>query len=185
MITEQKMIEACIEGNQRAHHLLYRKYATGMMGICMRYAKNRTEAQDILQDGFIKVFSNLKSFRFEGSFEGWIKRIMINTAVNHYRENLKHDIYSTIDEFEETTGFQEHLKESQESNYTPSQEELLNMINELPNGYRIVFNLFAIEGFNHKEIAQMLNITENTSKTQLFKARRHLKNKIYSRMRKI
>ncbi len=181
MITERKIIEDCLEGNRRAHHLLYRKYAGVMMGICMRYARNRAEAEDMLQEGFIKVFSKINSFRFEGSLEGWIKRIMINTSVNHYRENLKHDIHSSIDDIDERYMAQGATDEDQEPDDTPSQEELLKMINELPDGYRIVFNLYAIEGFNHKEIAQILHVTENTSKTQLFKARRILRNKIYSR----
>jgi RNA polymerase sigma factor (sigma-70 family) len=181
MITERKIIEDCLGGNQRAHYVLYRKYAGVMMGICMRYAKNRAEAEDMLQEGFIKVFSNINSFRFEGSLEGWIKRIIINTSVNHYRDNLKHDFRSSLDNIDEKYMALEDTNGDQEPDNTPSREELLKLINELPDGYRIVFNLYAIEGFNHKEIAQMLNVTESTSKTQLFKARRVLKNKIYSR----
>jgi RNA polymerase sigma-70 factor (ECF subfamily) len=156
-----------------------------MMGICMRYSRTRAEAEDILQEGFIKVFSSLKNFRQEGSFEGWIKRIMINNAVNHYHQNLKFALHANIEDIDESQIIQEEAHASADPELDLSQEMLLKLIQELPDGYRVVFNLYAIEGYSHKEIACMLGISENTSKTQLFKARRFLKNKIWMQMDKL
>ncbi|MCX6235444.1 MAG: RNA polymerase sigma factor [Bacteroidetes bacterium] len=172
-------------GNRQSHHVLYKKYASVMMGICMRYSRTSAEAEDILQDGFIKVFSYLKNYRHEGSFEGWIKRIMINTAINHYHQNLKFALHTDIDNIDEQQLIPVETDSSNETTYTLTQEEFMILIQELPDGYRVVFNLFAIEGYGHKEIADMLNISESTSKSQLFKAKKLLKNKICSRMNKL
>ena len=142
----------------------------------MRYAKNKDEAEDILQEGFIKVFSNLKKFRGEGSFEGWIKRIMVNTAINHYQRNLKHYFHNQLEDIQEAIG--EFNDEDFHPDDNISRKKLLSLIQELPEGYRFVFNLYVFEDYSHKEIAETLNISVNTSKTQLFKARKWLMKRV-------
>jgi RNA polymerase sigma-70 factor (ECF subfamily) len=151
--------------------MLYDKYAAKLFGIALRYAQSQEDAKDILQDGFVKVFKNLSKFKGTGSFEGWMRRIMVNTAIEHYRK--KNQTYE--------------IQESHEESITDrdltaldklAAEEILNMVKALPNGYRTVFNLFAIEGFSHKEIADMLNISEGTSKSQYARAKALLQEKI-------
>jgi RNA polymerase sigma-70 factor (ECF subfamily) len=148
-----------------------------MYGVCLRYVKNRDDAMDILHDGFIKVFSSLDGFRFTGSLEGWIRRIMVHTAINYYNRRLS----KKSNNFEEISGYAENNTPDAISEMSAS--ELIAHVQQLPDGYRMVFNLFAIEGYQHDEIAEMLNISQNTSKTQLMKARRMLmskiKNKVY------
>jgi len=141
----------------------------------MRYCKRREEAEDVLHEGFIKVFANVSKFRGEGSFEGWIKRIMINTSLSYYNASLKHYFQSGIEQIEDLTA--SHEEESIYSN-APSRSELLGLIQDLPEGYRFVFNMYVFEDFSHKEIASMLGISINTSKSQLAKARRRLQKKL-------
>lgn len=138
-----------------------------MMGVCMRYAKNRDDAKDILQDAFVRVFLNLKSYKAEGSFEGWIKRIMINTAIKHYHKNLK---FSNNVEIEAAydLGFDNNIIGKMAVN------ELMAKVQTMPDGYRTIFNLYVIEGYQHNEIGDMLNISEGTSKSQLARARNYL-----------
>ncbi len=173
MTVDEKIVEGCIAGKRRAQNQLYQKYAPGMFGVCLRYCKNTAEAEDILQEGFIKIFKNVKKYRKEGSFEGWIRRIMVNSAITHFNKNKIHfeDINEEKMEFPEET-------ETNET-FTPvDQEVLLNLIQNMPEGYRMVLNLYVFEGYNHKEISEILNISENTSKSQLSKARKYLKNKL-------
>jgi RNA polymerase sigma-70 factor (ECF subfamily) len=139
----------------------------------MRYSSSIEEAEDILQDGFIKVFLNLKNFRLDGSLEGWIRRIMVNTALNHYRAKQKYAYHSDIDEIGES------VPDIRVDDYNKlNAKVLMDMIEDLPVGYKTVFNLFEIEGYSHKEIADMLDVSVNTSKSQLLKARRTLQGKI-------
>jgi RNA polymerase sigma-70 factor (ECF subfamily) len=142
-----------------------------MMGVCLRYAKDSEEAQDILQMGFIKVFQKVSDFRGEGSFEGWIRRIMVNTAIETYRKNLRSMNVVSIDEVydQAQTTFDMNGLET---------KDLLNLIQELASGYRLIFNMYVIEGFSHREISQQLGITEGASKSQLSRARGILKEKI-------
>jgi len=133
------------------------------------------EAEDILQDGFIKVFLNLKNYRYEGSLEGWIRRTMVNTAINHYKKNLKTLKELDIQELEVRDHKVEDVLDKM------SAKEILEYVQELPPGYRIVFNLNVIEGYTHKKIGEMLNISENTSKSQLFRAKNALQKKIINR----
>lgn len=138
----------------------------------MRFAKNQMEADDILQEGFIKVFTNLKTFRNEGSLEGWVRRTIINTAINLYKKNIKHLKDTDI-------GQAEVVQTMEQSSLDKlSVQELLKIIKDLPNGYRVVFNLNVIEGYSHKEIGQLLEISENTSKSQLSRARQALQKKL-------
>ena len=171
---DHDLIEGCLLGNPVMQKNLYDKYAPKMYGICLRYAANTEDAKEILQDGFVKVFINLSKFKAAGSFEGWMRRIFVNTAIEHYRR--KNQLYA--------------ISENQEENI-PNQdispldelaaEDIIRLISELPNGYRTVFNLFAVEGYSHKEIATMMNITEGTSKSQYARAKAWLQEKIGNR----
>ncbi|MCD4746852.1 MAG: sigma-70 family RNA polymerase sigma factor [Bacteroidales bacterium] len=176
MIAEDKIIDGCKAGKRRAQNILYKKYAPTMLGICMRYTKNQAEAEDVLQESFIKIFTNIKNFRKKGSFEGWIKKIMINTALNNYKKNLKHYHHTDIEEIENNF----FIDDNEENNINEeiSPEVLIKVIQNLPQGYKMILNLFVFERHSHKEIAQMLNISVNTSKSQLLKARRLLKKKL-------
>ena len=139
------------------------------MSICMRYSHNREQAQDMLQDGFVKVFQKMDHFRGDGPLGGWIARTMVNTALDHIRRNKPYDHSLDLTEAE-------HLHQEDEQVLSAmSTDELMELIQALPTGYRTVFNLFAIEGFAHKEIAEMLSISENTSKSQFMKARAYLR----------
>jgi RNA polymerase sigma factor (sigma-70 family) len=178
MIPDQQIIEGCLAGKRKSFSLLYKKYASVMLGVCMRYCKNRGDAEDVMQDGFLKVFSQIHKFRHEGSFEGWIKRIMINAAIDNYQSNLR---LSFIQESGNLAQIQEPVDNAEDdlpAEMNIPKEKLMAMIQELPDGYRMVFNLYAIEGFGHKDIASMLGISESTSKTQLLKARKVLRRKI-------
>lgn len=184
MNSEAQIIRGCLEGKRKAYNALFRQFAPAMMGVCMRYCKNRIDAEDVMQDGFIKVFSQIHKFRHEGSFEGWIKRIMIHTAIDNYQANLKHQFHEDVDELDHGSLITSPADpdDSLPDHLNISREQLMRMVQELPDGYRMVFNLFALENFSHKEIASMLGITENTSKTQLLKARRTLRRKIETLM---
>jgi len=174
MLSEHDLIKSCLAKDKKAQKELYKKYAATMFGICLRYCKKRTEAEDILQEAFVKIYSNLKSYRSDGSFEGWLKRITVNTALNFYKSNIKRCFDASIDDMNDSEmPYTEGI-----SNAEVSAEELLKIINTLADGYRVVFNLYAIEGYSHKEIAQMLNISENTSKSQLSRARSILQQKV-------
>jgi RNA polymerase sigma-70 factor (ECF subfamily) len=171
-ISDDELIKSCVSGSEMAPKLLFDRYSRKMMGICLRYAANREEAEDMLQDGWIKVFRSLHTFRFEGSAEGWLKRIIVNTCLESLRkEKMK---FSQVE-----------IETVMESGYSEvnspdelSAKDLLKMIHSLPAGFRTVFNLFAIEGYSHKEIGKMLSISEGTSKSQYSRARTHLQKMI-------
>lgn len=166
-LTEAEIVYRCLQQDVLAQNELYRRYAGKMMAVCMRYARNRDAAADIMQDGFVKVFINLKSFKGEGSFEGWIKRIMINTALKQYRKDLKFKNDVDIDSAYGVT-FESDIVSRL------SAKELMGHIQELPDGYRTIFNLYVVEGFQHNEIGDLLGISEGTSKSQLSRARNYL-----------
>jgi len=175
MDTEVTLIEGCLAGKRKAQSELYSRFAPLLYGICLRYAANRFEAQDMLQEGFIKVFSSLSSYESKGSFEGWMKRIVINNALNHIRSNAKQQLFSDFSEAENLT---DTVLETEESSPPPDRETMLRLIQELPEGYRMVFNLYVFENYTHKEIAEAAGISENTSKTQLMRARNLLQRKL-------
>jgi RNA polymerase sigma-70 factor (ECF subfamily) len=180
MNSDDQIIVGCLEGKRKAFSLLFQNYAPVMLGVCMRYCKNRIDAEDVMQDGFIKVFGQIHKFRREGSFEGWIKRIMINAAIDNYQSNLKHAFHEDVSEIVQTTAIIDNPDQDDDlpDELNIPHDKLMGMIQELPDGYRVVFNLYAIESYNHKEIATLLGISENTSKTQLLKARKALRRKI-------
>ena len=153
--------------------MLYDKYSALLLGVSLRYAGNRQEAEDILQDSFMRIFTNIKEFSGKGSFTGWLRRIVVNTAITHYHTNLKFRHYVDIEDYvsEETggTSFEEDLFSS---------EELYQVLNELPAGYRMVFNLYAVEGYKHKEIAEIMSIDVSTSKSQYSRAKDSIRTKL-------
>lgn len=165
------LIKGCIRGNRTYAAALYEHFAPTMFGICLRYANDYHTAEDILQEGFIKVFHHLDRYRFAGSFEGWMKRIFINTAIEYYRRSTKHTGHTEIGEM--TQASSSHQVAIEEL----AQQDLLRLIQQLSPGYRAVFNLYVIEGYSHKEIADLLKISEGTSKSQLARAR-HLLQKM-------
>ena len=172
MLSEEKLINKCLSNDSKAQKELYNRFAPKMWGVCLRFAKNAMIAEDILQEGFIKVFCKLEQYTHEGSFEGWIRRTMINTAINYFKKNIN----SYNEQVYDDVIFNEGVKESALDGMAA--QELLTVIQKLPEGYRLVFNLHAIEGYTHKEISKMLNISENTSKSQLSRARNALQKKI-------
>ncbi len=163
---EKEIIEGCKKHNLKAQKMLYERYASRFLGICMRYAKDKQEAEDILQEGFLKIFERIHQYNFSGVFEGWMHRIIVNTAISNYRKNLKHYFHENIDEINE------YDYDVIENDLEFSMEEILKVIQSLSPGYRMVFNLYAIEGYPHKEIAEMLGIDVATSKSQYSRARK-------------
>jgi len=172
MFNLEEIIEGCKKNNRKAQKQLYEKYAPVLMGICIRYANSTDEAHDILQDSFIKILRQIKQFENKGSFEGWMRRIVVNTAISNYRKNLKHYNQYNIDDVYTDS----HSTSMFEADFT--HDELLKIIHTLPDGYRLVFNLYAIEGYKHKEIAEMLNIDIATSKSQYSRAKKVLRKKM-------
>jgi RNA polymerase sigma-70 factor (ECF subfamily) len=178
----KEIIDGCKKGNKNSHSLLYDKFAGKLYGISLRYIGKTAEAQDVLQDSMIKIFRNISSVKYttEESFFSWMKRITVNTALNHIRDNFKNNkTESLLDiEYESITENEEYFSEYDELLEQISKEGLFKMIQDLPDGYRTIFNLYAIENYSHKEIAEQLDVSVSTSKTQLFKARRLLTSKI-------
>ncbi|HAW20945.1 MAG TPA: hypothetical protein DCX14_12250 [Flavobacteriales bacterium] len=174
-MTDDELIDKCLQGDPRAQKALFEKFSGKMMSVCMRYAPDREQAEDVLQDAFVKVFSHLDSFKREGSFEGWIRRTMVNTSLDQLRKKRGLTIDADISEAEYLAGSDE------KSIGKLRVDELMQLIQEMPTGYRTVFNMYAIEGFSHREIADELGVTESTSKTQFRKARTYLMNIIGER----
>jgi len=171
----KNIISGCLNGNRRDQELLYRRHSAKLYAVCLQYSGNDEEARDILQEGFIKIFANLIHYKFEGSFEGWMRKIMVNTALERYRS--KYNLYR-VDDIE---ALQEFDAEPDTEDYAGLEaSDLLEIIRELPPKYRMVFNLYAIEGYSHKEISKMVNISEGTSKSNLSRARIILQRRVSS-----
>jgi RNA polymerase sigma-70 factor (ECF subfamily) len=170
-IKETDLIADCKMQNAKAQRLLYDRYASPMLGLCRRYVRVELEAEDIMIKGFMKVFSKINLFEGKGSFEGWMKRIMINEALSYIRKHKSMYLETDIEVAEREPDYDKISTELEA-------KDLLKMVSELPSGYRTIFNLYAIEGYSHKEIAKLLGINENTSKSQLSRARMHLQKKI-------
>ena len=173
MVSDLQIIEGCAKHDRKSQQMLYDKYSRFLLGICLRYAEDKAEAEDILQDSFLKIFFNIKDFSGTGSFAGWLRKVAVNTAITHYHKNLKHRYHIEIEEY---VSVETGTSSFEESFY--SSEELYMVMNELPTGYRMVFNLYAIEGYKHKEIAEMLGIDTNTSKSQYSRAKAVLRGKL-------
>ena len=170
-----QLIESCIKGDRASQKVLYDRLAARMFPVCMRYVGDRELAEDVLQDGFVTLFTRLDTYKGEGSFEGWARKIFVTTALMTLR---KKDALKMSDDLEAARSLKaETSSQIQNLGY----KELMNMIMELPAGFRTVFNMYAIEGYSHKEIGEMLGISETTSRTQLSRARISLQNKIKER----
>ena len=172
-MSDEELIKGCVKGNETSQREVFQKYAGKMLAVCQRYARNSMDAEDIVQDAFIKIFDKIHQFKSQGSFEGWIRKIVVNTALKKY----------TVIRYEkEVSGYE--IKERDESTSEASaysqitEKELMGLISNLPDGYRMIFNLYVIEGYQHDEIADMLKIQPGTSRSQLVKARNMLKNQV-------
>ena len=162
--TEEQIREGCLKNDRRYQQILYNMFSAKMFGVCLRYANEDNSAQDLLQEGFVKVFMNIDKFRGEGSGEGWVRRIFVNTAIEHYRKQV--NMYALHD------SEMKHYEFYEESALDVlNHADVLKMIQKLSDGYRTVFNLYVIEGYSHKEISDMMGISEGTSKSQLARAR--------------
>jgi len=166
------MIQGCIAGRPRAQKALFDIYAPKLLVVCLRYMKEMPRAQDALQDAFVKIYGHLPSYKFEGVFEGWVKKITVNTCLDQLRKDKKLLADISLDEVSFKIAHQDHSIEKLMA------DDLLKLVQSLPDGYRTVFNLFAIEGFSHQEIAKQLQISESTSKTQYLRARAYLKDRL-------
>lgn len=167
--SEQDMIQGCIKGNLSSQKQLYEQYAGKMLAVCMRYAKDRSEAEDMLQEAFLKVFQNISKFKFEGSFEGWVRRIMIFSAINYYKQRSR-KFKEDLDQQHVDVAYNEQIIDR------ISAKEIMELVQQMPEGYKLIFNLFAIEGFSHKEIAEELGIAIGTSKSQYARAKQYMQN---------
>jgi RNA polymerase sigma factor (sigma-70 family) len=165
--SENELIKGCLKRENSAQKQLYDTYSAKMYGLCYRYVKDSMEAEDILVTAFTKVFDKIEQFKNEGSFEGWIRRIVVNEALTYLRRNRSMYLETELEQADREPNY-DSLSDHLEA------EDLMKMIQALPTGYRIVFNLYAIDGYSHKEIGEQLGISENTSKSQLSRARTYL-----------
>ncbi|MEO8148756.1 MAG: RNA polymerase sigma factor [Bacteroidia bacterium] len=173
---EDMLINGCIKGDRLAQNMLYEQYCAKMFALCFRYSKNREEAEDTFHEGFMKVYEHIKSFRKSGSLEGWIRKIMINTAIEKYRKNPRLFIVQSIN------GNDAELNQYSTDDILSNIEagELMKLIHKLPPVCKLVFNLYEFEGLKHKEIAEKLGISEGTSRSNLHDARRILQRAVYN-----
>lgn len=169
--TTEELIAGCREGSRKAQELLYKQFAAKMLAVCMRYAIDKPEAEDMLQNGFIIVFGKINDYRGEGSFEGWVRRIMVHGSIAYYRKHHK----MLVVEMDDTTPGQS-VNPAAAANLNA--KDLMQLVQSLAPGYRMVFNLYAIDGYSHKEIGELMGITEGASKSQLSRARRILKEQL-------
>ena len=168
-MTEKKLIESCINGDRKSQKDLFDRFAGKMFSLCKRYARNVQESEDMLQEAFVKVFNSLDKYSYKGSFEGWIRRIVVNTCLRYLeKDKISFENFDLV-EYSASNVIQSSAIDNL------AEEELLNLIAKLPDGYKMVFNLYVIEGYSHKEIAEMIGIGESTSRSQLVKARKLLK----------
>jgi len=174
-MTEEELIHGCLRHDKICQKQLYDRFYGKMMGVCMRYAKNRDEAKDILNEGYMKIFTNLRNYNHTGSFEGWLRRIIVNTAIDHLRKN-RHEYLIVNTVYADQAGLKKAEEIEDEDIFRNiHQEDIIKAIQELSPAYRTVFNLYVMEEFTHKEIAEKLDISEGTSKSNLSKAKFNLK----------
>jgi RNA polymerase sigma-70 factor (ECF subfamily) len=174
--TEKELISLCLKGDRTSCKQLFELYSRKMMGVCYRFARDRSEAEDILQEGFVRIFNKLHLYSGEGSFEAWIRRVIINTALKYRQKNIAKYNFSELDNLNIYDPSPNIIDEI-------SKNEILELVQNLPDGYKTVFNLYVIEGYSHKEIAETLNIGESTSRSQLVKARGLLKEQLQKLIR--
>ena len=178
-MSDTQIIDGCVRHDRRSQQALYNKYSRFLLGICLRYAADSDEAEDILQEVFLKIYFNITDYSGTGSFTGWLRKVAVNTAINHYHKNLKYRYHDNIDEY---VTVETGVASFEEDYFTA--DELYKTLNELPAGYRTIFNLYAVEGYKHKEIAEMLDIDVNTSKSQYSRAKASIREKLEN-LRKI
>lgn len=171
-MTNKKLIKGCKARNPKVQQILYERFSAQVMGICRRYGKSREDSEDIFQEAFIRIFEQIEKVRDPQALVAWIKKTVVNTAINHYKKQKK---YQERYQMEENIAEISSLSSSPDVLHQLNNETLLQLIKKLPDGYRIVFNLYVIEGYNHQEIAEMLDTHVNNSKSQLYKARKALK----------
>ena len=169
---EESLIAGCIKGNQIAQKTLFDSFSPKFFALCLRYMKSSDDAEDVLQEGMVKIFTKLPEYSGKGSFEGWMRRIVVNTCLDQIRKNQKLKFDVSIDKEEYKLSMNAHILENMSAN------ELIEEIKKMPPGYRVVFNMFAIEGYSHQEIAEKLGVKESTSKSQYLRARAYLKERI-------
>ena len=169
---EKQLIEGCVNSDRRAQKALYDKYSRRMMAVCLRYVKDQEDARDLLQEGFVKLYTNIHKFSGEGSFDGWVRKIFVNSALERLRHN---DILKNADDIDDVNYAD---MPDDESASEISSDDIMKYVRSLPDGFRTVFNLFAIEGYSHKEIGEKLNISESTSRSQYMRARKILQKMI-------
>ncbi len=173
--TEKQLIEGCVREERRFQELLYQRFSPKMYSVCKGYAVRNNEAADLLQEAFIKIFKNIGEFRFDCPLEGWIRRVVVNTAIDHYRKDVRQLPSVSLDDTAETA-------DETEFSHPTDHQYFLKMISALPDGYRLVFNLYVIEGLNHREIAEKIGISEGTSKSQLARAKKYLQQRLKQEM---
>lgn len=180
-MTDSELIEGCLKGSKKAQNELFLKYSGQLLVICMRYTGDRMEAEDALQEGFIRIFKKIGTFKADANplLFPWMRRVMVNTTLNYLRDNKKYKFTTEFngEEYQQIDEISDGCIEELFQEISP--QEILKIIGELPAGYRTVFNLYAFENYGHNEIANTLNISVNTSKTQLMKARKTIISKIY------
>ena len=169
---DNTLVKECLNENSKAQKALFDKFAPKMLSVCLRYMKNTEQAEDALQDGFIKVFRYLKSYENTGALEGWIRRIIVNTCLDELKKNKKLLLNVSVEEVEYKLESNDFVQEQMMA------DDLLKLIQSMPEGYRVIFNMFAIEGYTHQEIATKLGISESTSKSQYLRARGYLRERI-------
>lgn len=175
LANEQDIISACIDNDSRAQKILFENYAPKMLGVCARYCSNMEDAKDALHEGFIKVFRLIGNFKGNSSLETWITRLMINTSIDHFKKSIKYVHYESQEKVLEHSDEEDSYSILVDDDQEIRMEDLYNVIGQLPDGYRLVFNLYCMEGYSHKEIAKELGISVGTSKSQLARARTMLK----------
>lgn len=169
---EVSLIAGCIKGNQMAQKALFDSFSPKFFALCLRYMNSKYDAEDVLQEGMVKIFTKLPEYQGKGSFEGWMRRIIVNTCLDQIRKNQKLKMDVSIDKEEYKLSMNANILENMSAN------ELIEEIKKMPPGYRVVFNMFAIEGYSHQEIAKKLGVKESTSKSQYLRARAYLKERI-------
>lgn len=179
MMSDRQIIEGCARNERKAQQELYNRYSHFLLGVCLRYASDKAEAEDILQDSLLKIYFNIKDYSGTGSFIGWLRKIAVNTAITHYHKHLKFRYYVDIEDY---VSAESGVSSFEEDLFTS--DELFRVLNGLPAGYRMVFNLYAVEGYKHKEIAKMLGIDTNTSKSQYSRAKAAIREKL-DKLRKL
>jgi RNA polymerase sigma-70 factor (ECF subfamily) len=174
----EEIVKGCIDNDRKCQEMLYHTFSNIMYGVCLSYTKNKDEAKDVLQEGFIKVFKNIHKYNEEKNLEGWVRKIMVNTSIDFYRVRARKNIHINIDNVPDVQMVDYSILEAISAN------EILNLIQKLPEGAKIIFNLHVLEGYTHDEIANMLDIAEGTSKSQFWRAKKLLQqmlNKVYDK----